>query len=144
MSERIYRTGYKILPPGEYTKDFLRKEELGGCDSIILHSILHREDGSRSEVIVDRDGYGKPLSGEEMWKSWVMLAHSIKELTDFKEGTNRQLICEYIFEMHRHIILTAREGGLPLDAALSDTIDDFVKSLKASNAEICERMKNKK
>lgn len=114
---RRYPIAYKVETPKEHpprTPDELRDADLGGCDAIIIHSILFRADGSRSEAIVTKDGRtGDELPVDELFKSWAMLAHGLSQDKDLGEG--RRLLAEMVHEILREIV-TGGESPLLREA----------------------------
>jgi len=105
MSDHIYKVSY-ALEPGEFTKAKLAELGRGGCDAIILHSLIYPGDGSRSEAILSLDGEGKELTGEEIFKSWVALAHTLSQAEDL--GLVKRALAYQVFEAVRDAILEAR------------------------------------
>jgi len=109
--EKDYKIAYGITP-GSFMKKDLIQAGLGGCDSIIVHSIVYPADGSRSEVIIDFDGYGEPLSADELFKSFGSLAQKL--YLDDRLSTVKRAICENFFQLQRIAVLSARLGKDPL------------------------------
>lgn len=46
-----YKVAYEV-ERGEFSREYLEKNGLGGCDRLLIHSIIDNEDGSRSEMIL--------------------------------------------------------------------------------------------
>lgn len=112
MSERPeykhrYKITYVLKDRGEgLTKDELMEEreaaegELGACDQVILHSIILPPDGGLSTLIVSKDGAtGEPLSPEDIWKHWTLMAHHL--IQTLPPG-GRRMMCEMVMDMVRH------------------------------------------
>lgn len=85
-SEHAYKMRYTMQHGAFNKRDrhvkslTLQDTEFGMCDSFILHSILHPDDGTRHEQIVSFDGRtGGELPAEEWHKSWCMLTTALSE-----------------------------------------------------------------
>lgn len=100
--ERRYAVKYSITP-GSFTKDELKKSDEGGCDGVIIHSILFPEDGSRDEMLASCGPDGKPLSGTELFKSWVAMAYAITQCDDIPNEGRKQ-VARAVFEHVRDVM----------------------------------------
>ena len=103
---RKYPVAYNILP-GSFTKEELLEKELGGCDAVIVHSIILPGDGSRSEVIGSCGSDGKPLSDHELWKSWVSMAWSLHQ-SETLSGPKKTM-CDMVFKTVQAAVMSGRE-----------------------------------
>lgn len=82
----------------------------GGCDAILVHSILHQPDGGRSELTASLDGdTGKPLTDNELFKCLVTLAHQLSESTE-PGFVGRKEFCKGIFEAVRDAVLPGKKS----------------------------------
>lgn len=77
MADHRYRVRYDVaLNPDGWTKAELG--ERGGCDKLILISIMESETGGRSEALIGIDGLaGTNISDIDLFKSWVGLAYQL-------------------------------------------------------------------
>lgn len=73
----------------------------GGTDAIIFCSILFAEDGSYSQQLFSIDGRneGEALLGEDLFKFWALLSHSLAQNKTLSE--NKRKFCEDVFEEYR-------------------------------------------
>lgn len=103
---RRYPLAYRIETSKEHpprTAEELLEEKLGGCDAIILHSILFRDDGGRSEARLSLDGRtGEDLSADELFKSWTAMAGDLA--LDERLGESRRVLAGMVFEVMRTVI----------------------------------------
>ena len=104
---RDYNIKYAV-EEGQFTKEELKNGDFGGCDAIIIHSLIYPEDGSRSEIIFTADGKGSALPSLEVFKSWVMLASHLANAEDL--SAEKKELCSMIFETVRGAILSARKA----------------------------------
>lgn len=85
----------------------IREKKRGGCDAVVLHSILFQEDGGRSEVIVSMDGRtGEQLPAVELFKSWAMMTFTLSKderLSEAKRG--------FCASVHEAIAQALRKAG---------------------------------
>lgn len=96
-----YRIKYDIkVDCGEFTRDEIKKEGVGGCDAFIFFSIIYPEDGSYSQTFYSSDGRneGRALGSSELWKVWAMMT---KNLVDRKDDLPewKYLIADSTMEM---------------------------------------------
>ncbi len=80
MGEKYYLTYCIEARPDGITAEQIQEAEgdLGGCDAVVLCSILYPEEGGCSVLAVSLDGRtGEPLSTLEVFKVWGMLAHTL-------------------------------------------------------------------
>lgn len=77
MADHVYRIRYSVQH-GHFTKADLRGD--GGCDAMLVVSIIRGPDGSVSYAFPSRDGEtGEELAPVELFKAWSMLAHQLAE-----------------------------------------------------------------
>jgi len=104
--QNTYKIAYNVKC-GRFTESELRKNDLGGCDAIIIHSILFLEDGSRDQIIISSNEEDDSLSSLELWKSWVMMAAKLLERKDLSTG--KRIICKKVFDAAKKDILDLNE-----------------------------------
>lgn len=95
--------------PDGWTKEELDADDAGGCDAVIVHSLIYPPDGSRSEMLLSRDGRtGEELSDIEVFKSWVMTAHALMD----SESLDRQArdLAQTVFSSVQQRILASRRS----------------------------------
>lgn len=108
--ERRYKIAYRL----EYNLDGMTKEELleknlGGCDAIVVISVVRPSDGSLSTVIASLDGNtSEEMPGDELFKAWIMMAKKLSESKTL--GPNKKLFATQTFETIREIIMSKKEG----------------------------------
>lgn len=101
--DRRFPVAYNVLVDEKLTGAELKARNLGGCDAVIIHSIIYPADGSRSEVIIGHDGRtDTDLSDEEMFKSWAMLAHRLAQSTTLGDG--RKMLAQFVHATLRKVI----------------------------------------
>jgi hypothetical protein len=106
----LYPVSYQI-EHGHFSKADLTRLKRGGCDAVIIHSLLYPRDGSRSELILSSDGNGKEISDEEMFKSWISMAKRLSESETLHPG--KRNMADVVFNMIRDLILMEREKDPP-------------------------------
>jgi hypothetical protein len=90
------------MEPGEFSKSELTEGQ-GGCDALVLLSILFPEDGSYSMLPATKDGRtGNELSAKEMFKAWMLLGDHISQMSELDEG--RKIIAETPIQMMRTVM----------------------------------------
>lgn len=105
MNERRYPLAYRLDPMANRTKEELQARDEGGCDAIIVHSLIFGEDGSRSQATASMDGRtGKPLPALELFKTWALLAHDLSLRPDLSAPQNA--LCTSV-----HLLLKAAVSG---------------------------------
>ncbi len=80
-----YKTRYKLEPEaGEFTAEEIREGGIGGCDALVLYSLIFPEDGSYSQTFFSFDGRtgGGPVNSNDLWKIWSLMT---KNLIDRKD-----------------------------------------------------------
>lgn len=107
MSEdRKYKIGYRVVT-GEKTREELRAADLGGCDALIVHSIIFTDDGGLSYQLVTHDGRtDDDLGVDEVFKAWMFMAKRLADDPTLGEG--RRALARLVFEEVRTAILRAR------------------------------------
>jgi len=105
MADHTYRIRYSVKP-GEFAKADIPAGD-GGCDAILVASIVRSSEGSVSYAFLSRDGEtGSPLSVVEQFKAWSMLAHELAEDPELSE--RKRAIARDAFERVRAIVLGGR------------------------------------
>jgi hypothetical protein len=104
-----YRVKYRVdeLEAGNFTKAECL-EAGGGCDALVLISMLFPEDGSYSQQVVSFDGRagGDPISDSDLWKVWAMIAAQLAQNESFKaEHVAKHGLVEAVHESIRIAIL---------------------------------------
>ena len=103
-----YHLTYKVEthPEGLDKKD-IDPNERGACTAIVLGSLLYPPDGGCSTAFLTLDRRtGKPLSDDELFKVWAMLAARLKDSSEL--GPGRRAVATVAFESVRQAILAAR------------------------------------
>lgn len=114
---------------GKFTKAQLQDADCGGCDDIIIHSILHNDDGSRNEAIISARGKdGKQLSVDELFKSWVTMAHMLSK--DETLGRGRRDLALFIRDIVRCAIRGDDSNGSESTQRAIESIESYLNELK--------------
>jgi hypothetical protein len=95
---RKYKISYRI-EPGEFTKEYLITNGLGGCDQVILCSYLELEDGGGSYAWVDSG-----MTWGRQMHCWMNLTKKLAETAPL-DCQNQKQILEHIFEVFRQAII---------------------------------------
>lgn len=85
--EHQYKLRYQLnVESGKFTKKDA-DEQTGLADALIIGSVLYPEDGSYLVVWKSNDGRasGQPLSSNEQWKAWMVLASKLAEAAELEE-----------------------------------------------------------
>lgn len=104
--ERRYRMTYSLHPhPEGLTVDEVRtSKEGGGCDAVLLASLIYPEDGSFSCLFVGKDGRtGSNLQDVEWFKVWTLLASRLARSETLGPG-HRQL-AQACFDLVRDVMM---------------------------------------
>ena len=96
--EHPYKIAYRVYhQPNGATKEFLKEHEFGGCDDIILISIVKTLEGDTSTAFLSMRGSdGNPLPDDEIFKAWVLMAKNLSESKTLSMAT--KLLCKTIFK----------------------------------------------
>lgn len=85
----------------------LKAEDKGGCDALVISSIIHRADGGRSQITYGCEGNSlQPISDIEMLKTWVGIAHQLSKSTTLLDSD--KLLPQMVFDLYKARILNAR------------------------------------
>lgn len=98
---------------GEFTREELNKDDAGGCDALVLISIMGGRPGQwLSQMVMGFDGRlpatdGRPaeLDSTQLFKAWVMLTKRLGEMPDLHES--KREFCQQVFG----IVLDAHSEG---------------------------------
>lgn len=107
--EEKYRLRYKLDPArhptaGGWTKEELLAEGFGGCDAVIMHSLLFPPDGSLRVMTVSCDGRtGEDLDVNQLFKAWFLLAKQLSERKDL--SPQKREFANMVYEMIRQAIV---------------------------------------
>jgi len=73
--------------PGDYNSEELKDAGVGGCDGLLIYSIIYPDDGGMSIEIVSIDGRtDKALNANEIFKCWAMTASALKDDETLSKG----------------------------------------------------------
>lgn len=109
MPERTYPITYELRVEDPPLAASAIPKDRGGCDAVILVSIMHSPTGSSSCMIASRDGRTKrQISRAELFKAWAMLADTLASEPGLDD--ERKAICSDAFEKIRRIVLRDRGG----------------------------------
>lgn len=114
MADKNYFLTYKL----ERHIDGLTREEvpadMGACDAGVFLSMIYPEDGSFSMAVVSMDGRtGEPVSDNELFKVWTLIAHRLAESSELPDGpgTKRDL-ARKLFQIVSDTINKARSEAV--------------------------------
>lgn len=105
-----YYLTYSLKPhPDGIGAHEILKHGIGACDAIVIGSILKGKDGSHTQAICSLDGKSnKPLSDNELFKFWCMLAGQLAEqASDLEEGKRK--FCQVVINSIREFIKNGSE-----------------------------------
>lgn len=106
MADHRYPVRYKV----DFRRQGWTRAELGddgGCDKLILISIMDSPVGGRSEMVFGKDGItGDTIDDTELFKSWVMLANRLKDSEDLSPGGRE--VARLAFETVKREVLMKR------------------------------------
>ena len=109
-----YKVKYGLEPEaGEFTPEECR-EAGGGCDALVLVSMMFPADGSYSQAVSSFDGRtgGHPLHDSELWRVWSVLAAQLAgSETLRKQWPKRHALVDEVHERIRAAILAGRSYG---------------------------------
>lgn len=93
--KKVYKVKYDIQF-GDFSKKEIEKERLGGCDQILLCSVLDYPDGSGSYMWVSKDGHtGKEMDIVKIFNAWSLLAKKISDHPDCPDHVAK--MCNIVF-----------------------------------------------
>src|SRR4051812_21388254 len=103
MDDRRYKLSYDVKhDTSGFTKEDLQREGRGGCDALIVHSIIRPADGSYSLASLSIDGdHGGEVTIDEVFKVWTMLASTLADCDALTPG--KRTLCQ-------HVITAVREA----------------------------------
>ena len=108
MNERRFPLTYELRaedPP--LTADEIMAMGRGGCDAMILLSMLYPADGSFSLLVVSKDGRtGDEVTDAEIFKCWAMLAKRLADSSTL--SPNKRELARTLWEVWREAVLGAR------------------------------------
>lgn len=109
---RTYPLTYEVTPrPERVTADWVREHGLSACDAVVILSMLYPDDGSFSLLPISLDGRtGEPVTDNELWKVWTLIAHNLAQSADLSEG--KRALCATVFDMVREVVLAGRTSAL--------------------------------
>jgi hypothetical protein len=85
VADHRYPIRYKVdFKPAGWSRAEIGDD--GGCDKLFIISIMESPVTGRSEMVIGTDGNGQPLDDTELFKTWVMMAHRLKDSPDLSEG----------------------------------------------------------
>ncbi len=108
--KQVFPVTYKIFfhDPPLSASEVKSDPERGGCDAVLIGSLLFNFGGSSSTCFISRDGRtSEPINSRELWKTWTLLAHQLAEDSTLDAG--RQRLCADVFEVVRQAVLSHRE-----------------------------------
>lgn len=109
-----YKVKYHLEPEaGEFTKAQC-EETGGGCDALVLVSMLFPDDGSYSQRVVSFDGRngGDQISEEDLFKVWSLIAYELSQNDEFrKTSPGRHGVVAAVHATIKDAILSARYEG---------------------------------
>ncbi len=106
MDTTKYYQTYRIdhHPEGLTREEVAERGDVGATHDVLLFSMMHQPDGGLSTLVVTRRHGGDPLTPEEEFKAWTLLAHRLTQI--LPKGGRRDL-CVATFEAVRAAVLGA-------------------------------------
>lgn len=108
MSERTYAIRYDVHN-GEFKKAEVEAQGLGGCDQILICSILKAPEKWVSYLWISSDGRGQEMHAKDKFKAWAMLARQLVD--DSSLDPMSKEICRKSFEEVKQLIKGSVENG---------------------------------
>lgn len=110
-----YKVKYTMDPhAGDFTAEECR-EAGGGCDAFVLVSMIFDPSGAYSQKVVSFDGRedGDPVSEEDLFRVWTLMAYELAASDDFKKANpNKHALASNVHELVKAAVLRGRaEGG---------------------------------
>lgn len=104
---KLYKIKYDITP-GAFSKEELKASGLGGCDQVLVCSVIDNPDGSGSYAWISKNGH---TQGEmKAYKKLQCLSILAKELSEDEElGPGAREFCETIFGAYKYAVLNSRD-----------------------------------
>ena len=90
---------FKIVEVGEFLREEFKGRDIGGCDSIMLTSILYPDDGSYSMMPMTFGPDGKEMAAKEQFKAWVLMGKHISDRLKSTGENARSEIAKMPIEM---------------------------------------------
>lgn len=114
---KIYKMKYDAQP-GNFTAEELKEAKVGGCDNIIICSILENADGSASLAWLTRKGEdGGELEAKKVFNAWAALAQQLGQ--DEKLDKGRRHFCAAVFQNVQGVMKKLREEREAINGKLS-------------------------
>lgn len=75
-----FKLKYKLnMEAGDFTKDDIKDDNTGLCDSIAVISIIYPPDGSYSQLTLSQNGMTEEeLTQDDLFKAWHMLGMQLR------------------------------------------------------------------
>lgn len=105
---KVYRIKYNISQ-GEFSRDYLIENGVGGCDQVLFCSVIDHADGSGSYHWVSTDGSkpNKEMDAMKKLNCLVILAHELSQDENCTPGA--RVFCRTVFETFKLAVLNAKE-----------------------------------
>lgn len=93
------------------TREQIEKVGRGGCDAVVILSMLYPDDGSFSLAVVSLDGRtGEQIEDKELFKAWWLLASRLGESETLDPV--RRMLAKTSFELIREFFLDVAKDTL--------------------------------
>ena len=97
---RRYSVTYKIdfHDPGLTVDELeVKPDDLGACDAAVIISHVYDDDGWFSQAVISVDGRtNEPVSPNNLWKSWFLLAKDLADMTELSQY--QRDLCQMVFK----------------------------------------------
>lgn len=109
-SERLFYKMKYDMSFGQFTKKQLEAENNGGCDQVLLCSILDNPDGSSSYMWVQANGHTKEARIDPLavFNAWIILADALSTMPELK-GLRATLAGD-VFQIYKEALTTQVPG----------------------------------
>lgn len=92
-----YHITYSVAPHPEGIEKKAVPADHGACTALIVGSVLYPPDGTCHVAFVSLDGRtGQPISDDEEWKAWTILAKQLSERASLNES--KKELCKLVFD----------------------------------------------
>jgi len=105
-----YKMKYSLKTErGEFDVEDVKASDMGGCDSILMISVIYPDNGSLSVQMYGEDGRtGEMMNDHEMFKVFSMMAARLAQSPELDEG--RKFIVESTMDLTRKMMGITKKG----------------------------------
>ena len=91
----------------------IEREEIpeghGGCDAMVMVSIIRADDGALCLKVLSLDGtHAGQISGNELWQAWMVMAAKLAQAPEAELNPFSRLLCTSVLETARKFVAGQR------------------------------------